>query len=359
MEITDYSVRKLSIPCDPAISDSQYTFDTSGLLCVELETNTDETGIGIGGISADTPLTFLQEQFESVGEEVIGSSPFQLRNRRNRFRGGHHGNDQFEGPVDIALWDLCGKHLDLPLYKLLGGQDPAVPTYGSGLAFAHSDRQTRSLYEAFEAQGVDAAKVKVGYPTVDEDIERLDLVRDVLGDDCTLMVDANEAWGPKEAIRRAHAYRDAGFDLYLIEDPVLREDVEALKRVSDHVPFTHINTGEYVNLEAKRRLLENRATDMLNLRHGIFSTALDGAVLANVYGVPIHVGDTPCEIGIHFAAAMPEVTYIEYWKRPWEEITEQSVRIEDGNMIAPDDPGHGVTISESAFEKYGEGDQFR
>ena len=168
------------------------------------------------------------------------------------------------------------------------------------------------------------------------------------------MLFRSEAWDPKEAIRRAHAYRDAGIDLYLIEDPVLREDVEALKRVSDNVPFTHVNTGEYVNLEAKRRLLENRAADMLNLRHGMFSTALEGAVLANVYGVPIHVGDTHCEIGVHLAAAMPEVTYVAYWKRPWDRITERSVRVADGKMFAPEEPGHGVTVSDEAVRKYGE-----
>lgn len=354
MEITDYSVQKLTVPCEPSISDSQYEFDTSGIAYLQLETSTGETGIGVGGVAPDLPQDLLRERFEPVGDALLGAAPATLCNRRDRGRGGQHGTGEFERAVEFALWDLYGKQLDLPLYRLLGGDDPVVPTYGSGLAYAHSDEETRALYEEFAAAGVNAAKVKVGYPTVEEDIERLELARDVLGEDCTLMIDANEAWDPKEAIRRAHAYRDAGIDLYLIEDPVLREDVEALKRVSDNVPFTHVNTGEYVNLEAKRRLLENRAADMLNLRHGMFSTALDGAVLANVYGVPIHVGDTHCEIGVHFAAAMPEVTYVEYWKRPWDSITEQSVRVADGQMIAPDEPGHGVTLSDEAVRKYGE-----
>lgn len=354
MEIVDYSVRKLTVPCEPSISDSQYEFDTTGVAYLELETTTGETGIGVGGAPSDVPQDLLRQRFESVGEELLGTAPAYWCNQRERGRGGQHGKGEFDRTIQFALWDLYGKQLELPLYRVLGGDDPTVPTYGSGLAYDHSDERTRELYEEFAEEGVNAAKVKVGYPTVEEDIERLELVRDVLGDDCTLMIDANEAWDPKEAIRRAHKYRDAGIDLYLIEDPVLREDVSALKRVSDNVPFTHVNTGEYVNLEAKRRLLENRAADMLNLRHGMFSTALQGAVLANVYGVPIHVGDTHCEIGVHFAAAMPEVTYVEYWKRPWDRLTDRSVEVSNGEMIAPEEPGHGVTISDEAVRKYGE-----
>lgn len=354
MQIDQYRIEKLSVPCEPSISDSQYDFDECGIAYLELEATTGETGVGVGGVPADLPPAALRRRFEPIGEELLDASPFSLCNRTTRPRGGQHGRGEFERAVDVALWDLCGKHLDLPLYELLGGDDPAVPTYGSGLAFAHDDERTRAVYEEFAAAGIDAAKVKVGYPTVEEDLDRLALVEDVLGPDCTLMVDANEAWGPKEAIRRVRAYRDAGFDLYLVEDPVLREDVEGLARVSESLPFTHVNTGEYVNLETKRQLLEHRAADMLNLRRGVFSTALDGAVLATVYGVPVHVGDTHCEVGVHLAAALPEVTYVEYWKRPWDSITDRSVRVEDGQMIAPDRPGHGVRIADDAFERYGE-----
>lgn len=354
MEITGFSVRKMTVPCEPSISDSQYEFDTCGIVYLELETDGGETGIGIGGAPADLTPEILNDRFDSIINDLIGTSPFSWCNRITRPRGGNHQRGEFYRAIDCALWDLCGKHLDMPLYKLLGGQNPEVPTYGSGLAFSHDDAQTEKIYREFKEEGINAAKVKVGYPTLEEDIERLSLVQDILGHNCTLMIDANEAWSPKEAIRRANAYNDAGFDIYIFEDPILRDDIKGHQQIKENMPFSHLNTGEYVNLEGKRRLLENGALDMLNIRNGIFSTALDEAVLAAAYGIPVHVGDAHCEIGIHLAAALPEVSYIEYWKRPWDKITDNSVGIENGKMIAPNRPGHGITISDEAFEAYGE-----
>lgn len=354
MEITGYEIRKLTVPCEPSISDSQYEFDTAGVAYLELETDVGETGIGIGGAPSDLLQELLEQRFKRIGADLVGRSPFHLYNRLRRPRGGEHGSSPFDRAVDFALWDLCGKYLDLPLYELLGGRNPAVPTCGSGLAFSHDDQETRAVYEEFASLGIDAAKVKVGYPTVAEDLDRLALVRDVLGEECTLLVDANEAWDPKETIRRAHAYQDAGFDIDVLKDPVLREDVAGYRRVVDNIPFSHVNTGEYVNREGKRRLLENHALDMLNVRNGIFSTAPEEAALATAYGAPIHVGDTHCEIGVHLVAALPEVSYVEYWKRPWDRLMVESVRVEDGHLIAPDRPGHGVTTADDALEEFGE-----
>lgn len=101
-----------------------------------------------------------------------GGRPFRLRNEL-RLPGGGACPGGFQRAVDFALWDRCGKRLDLPVYELMGGADPAVPAYASGLAFEHSDAETRAVYETFADEGFDAAKVKVGYETVEEDaIER-------------------------------------------------------------------------------------------------------------------------------------------------------------------------------------------
>ena len=93
----------------------------------------------------------------------------------------------------------------------------------------------------------------MGYETSGEDLERLELVRGVLGSDSTFMINANEAWSLKEAIRRVHAYRYAGFDIYWYEDPMLRDDIRGLQDVVKAVPFAHINAGEYANYEGDKR----------------------------------------------------------------------------------------------------------
>lgn len=358
MKIVDHRLRKLVVPCDPPISDSATDDHEYGIAYLELEADSGEVGVGFGGTAPTTPPDVLDEEFADTWEAIRGGSPFVLKERMRRPRGGNYGQPRhggITGAVDVALWDLCGKHLGRPVYELMGGDDPAVPAYASGLHFTLDDGRVKEHYENYADRGFDAAKVKVGYPTVEEDLDRLRLVREAMGGDPTLMVDANEAWSPKEAIRRAHAYRDAGLEIYWIEDPILRDDLEGHRRVSEAVPFAHLNAGEYVNLEGKRRLLERGAVDVLHLSGGLFSTARAEAALGHAFGVPVALHDSIGHVGVHLAAALPELAYYEYWPRPWDDLVEAPMTVEDGTLVAPDGPGHGVRFSGTAFERYGEG----
>jgi L-alanine-DL-glutamate epimerase-like enolase superfamily enzyme len=356
VHVTDYRLRTLAVPLDPPISDSQTDDTRAGIVALELEADTGAVGLGLGGVDPDRSPATVRRAFETAWEAVADESPHHLLGRMRRPRGGeyppaHHGG--FERVVDVALWDLAGKDLDAPLYELFGGDDPRVPAYASGLLFSVDDDAVRRRYSGYAGAGFDAAKVKVGYPTVEADVDRIELVRDAMGGDVTIALDANEAFSPKEAVRRAHAYRDAGIDVLWLEDPCHRRDVDGIARVAEQVPFSHVNTGEYVPLEGKRELLENAACDVLNLRNGMFSGSLDAAVLARAYGVGTHVGHVPGHVGVHLAAAVPEHVMIEWWDRPWDDLTDDSVTVEDGHLVAPDRPGHGVTLRDDAVEEYG------
>lgn len=355
MKITDYSVRKLEVPADRPIGDSQIDpVDAFELAYLELETDEGVVGYGFDNVNYATGTTLpagtLRTQFEPVGERLVGESAFGLRNRMARPRGGNYGGGAYDRLVDIALWDLCAKHLGLSVYELMGGDDPEVPAYASGLAFPHDDETTREIYRRFADRGFDSAKVKVGYPTVEEDVERLSLVEDVFGGFDRLMIDANEAFSPKEAVRRGRAYRDAGFDVYWFEDPVFREDLDGIERVVEGLPSTHVNTGEYVDLEGKRELLENGAADILNV-HGLTS-AREAATLAGAYATPVSLGNTPAEVGVHSAAALPEVAFMEFSMTGWHSLPEQPVAFEDGHAVAPEGPGHGLEFSDEALDEY-------
>jgi L-alanine-DL-glutamate epimerase-like enolase superfamily enzyme len=217
-----------------------------------------------------------------------------------------------------------------------------------------TDDKLTALYEAFAAMGIEAAKVKVGFPTVEEDIERLVLVREVFGRDCTLMADANEAWSPKEAIRRLQAYRDAGIDLHWIEDSTFRGNVSGVQQVVNVIPFTAVNTGEYCGFEGKRRLLENGASDILNV-HGI-TPARKAAHLASACGIPLSTGTDHAadHCAVHLGAALPEVEYAEFVHQRFYDIADEPFAIEDGYAIAPDRPGHGIELPPDALDEYGE-----
>jgi L-alanine-DL-glutamate epimerase-like enolase superfamily enzyme len=271
-------------------------------------------------------------------------NPSVLLNRLSRPRGGNIRPNFFGQAIDQALWDLQGKELGMPLYQLLGGKSNRVPAYASGLEFRLSTDAACAFYAQAKERGFNAFKLKVGHPDLGWDIERIRAIVDVVGREALLMVDANEAWSPKEAIRRAHAYRDAGFNIYWIEDPCLRDDFAGLARVAQEVPFTHINSGEYLDLRGKRMLMEHRAVDILNI-HGHVSDAIKAGWLAAEYGIPISLGNTMFEVGVHIAAALPEVQWMEYSFLDYDQLLEEPVRFEQGYAFAPDRPGHGLVLA--------------
>lgn len=363
MKIIDYRLAKLEAPIGRTIGDSQVDpIEDFELVYLVLKTDTGMEGVGFERINLTSehsvPLAGVEAAFEPVFEALCGNSPFALKNRLRRPRGGNYRSGGLHKLVDIALWDLCAKYLDTSVAELMGsnvaGDVDTVPAYASGLSYPNDNETTRQLYEEFDDLGFTAAKVKIGYPTVTEDIDRLSLVDDALSSLDTLMIDANEAFSPKEAIRRAQSYNDAGFDIYWFEDPVLRNDVEGLCQVVDALPSTHINAGEYVNLEAKRDLLEGGAVDVVNLRG--LSSGRAAARLATAYGRSLALGNTPGDVGVHLAAALPDLTYIEWSNPGWGKMFEDPVDFTGGHATVPEGPGHGLTVSDWAIEEYGVGE---
>jgi L-alanine-DL-glutamate epimerase-like enolase superfamily enzyme len=165
------------------------------------------------------------------------------------------------------------------------------------------------------------------------------------------MIDANEAFSPKEALRRLEAYRSAGFDVYWFEDPILRTDIDGMEQVAQSATQTLINVGEYVGVDNMAGLLDRGAADIVNLRG--LSSGLTTARLAHSHGRPLAVGNTPGDVGVHLAAAVPEVTTMEWSKPGWGDLLEPSVSFENGYAHVPDGPGHGLAVTDTAFERFG------
>jgi len=296
------------------------------------------------------PVSVVHETFNDIADAVglMGSSPFQLQNCLGAL---HDKGGRFRTLLDTAAWDLCGKAEGKPLYELFGATDSTVPVYASGVGYGHDDLTTRDIYRPHAERGVSAVKVKIGYDDIERDLEKMHVVCEVF-DDPVLMVDANERWSAKQTVRRAYRYRDEGFDVYWIEEPVPRDNVDAMRRAVESIPFAHISTGEYVGYRGKRRLLRKAASDVLNLRVGLLSGARDAAAMARAFDVPTQVGQSVADVGVHLAAALPDNTYLEYRRRPWANVCASSVTIEDGEARPPETPGHGMDLSDAAVERY-------
>ena len=349
--IQHFRIYRYEFPRQRPIGDSQVIATMHYIGVLELECDSGERGLGFFG-ALFHPLPSVEEMERIFSQQVFpaiqGQSPFVLTNRLSRPRGGNIQANPFGAAVDHAIWDLQGKLFNMPLYRLLGGTDNKVRAYASGLDYHLSQEEMQTFFQSAAKQGFNAFKIKVGHPDLNWDLQRLEGLVNAVGTNALIMVDANEAWSPKEAIRRLHAYHEAGFKIYWVEDPCLRDDYEGLNRIREAVPFTHLNSGEYLDLHGKRLLMEHKAVDILNI-HGSISDNRHAAWLASEYGIPVSLGNTPFELGVHSAASMPEPTWLEYSFQDYNQLIADPIEFIDGYAIAPDRPGHGLELSEFAM----------
>lgn len=352
MRVEAFRLTRFQHRRDRVIGDSQVSFDQANIATLELTTDVGPTGLGFVS-SLFHPLPALAEIERVFRVEawpaLEGAAPAALVHRLHRPRGGNIRamSLPFGEAINQALWDLAAQQAGLPLWRLLGGVREKVRVYASGLDYHLSDEHFTEFFGTAAAQGYGAFKIKVGHPDVAWDLRRLALLRAAVGPAAPVMVDANEAWSPKEAIRRLDAYRRAGHDILWIEDPCLRDDFAALREVRAGIGGVHVNSGEYLDLRGKRMLMEARGADLLNV-HGNISDVMRAGWLANEHGIGITLGNTMLELGVHLASALPEAEWLEYSFQNYNHLVEQPILMRDGYAIAPERPGHGLVLSETA-----------
>jgi L-alanine-DL-glutamate epimerase-like enolase superfamily enzyme len=220
---------------------------------------------------------------------------------------------------DMALWDLKAMRAGLPLWKFLGGHDPAVPCYAGGIDLDLSVDDLLRQTDGNLEKGFKAIKCKAGREKLSEDVVRVSAMRRHLGDDFPLMVDANMKWTADEAIRRARAFRE--FDLVWLEEPIIPDDVAGHVRVMQEGGLP-IATGENF-----RTLWEFK---QMIVAGGVSYPEPD---VTNCGGI------TPFMKICHLAEA-----FNLYIADPLE--------VRDGKAIAPDRPGHGITFDWPGLEAY-------
>src|SRR6202521_4578413 len=270
MRIAEFRITRFQFARDRVIGDSQVRADEVNVAALELIADTGEVGLGFIQTlfvplpdQAEIERVFLSEAWRGLE----GEPPAALVHRVSRPRGGNQRafTLPFHEALQQALWDLAAKEVKLPLWRLLGGTRDRVAAYASGLDFHLSDDAFVELFGHADAIGYSAFKIKVGHPDFERDLHRLSLLRKTVRRDARIMIDANEAWGAKEALTKLEAIRRAGHDLLWVEDPVLRSDFEGLRLLRQGAPWTLINSGEYLDAAGKRLLLEAGATHILNV----------------------------------------------------------------------------------------------
>ncbi|MEJ3658418.1 mandelate racemase/muconate lactonizing enzyme family protein [Actinomycetes bacterium KLBMP 9759] len=250
--------------------------------------------------------------------------------------------------IDVALWDLKAKRAGLSLAKLLGAHRDAVRCYNTSGGFLHTPIE-EVLENATESlkRGIGGIKIKVGHPDAAVDIARVTAVREHLGEGVPLMVDANQQWDRRSALRMGRAFEE--LDLTWIEEPLDAYDAEGHAALATALD-TPIATGEMLTSVAEHwELIRVGAADVVQPdapRIGGITPFLRLAALAEHHRLQL-APHFAMEIHLHLAAAYGLEPWVEHFE--WlEPLFDENLRISDGRMFVPDRPGIGVTISERA-----------
>lgn len=204
MRITAFEITRFQFARDRVVGDSQVRADDVHVAAIELIDEAHRRGLGFAQ-TLFVPLPALDEIIRVFETEVwpglVGETPLALVHRVNRPRGGNQRTTTlpFHEAVQVALWDLAAKQVDQPLHRLLGSRRDRVRAYASGLDFHLDDDEFTELFGRADALGYSAFKIKVGHPDFERDLHRLSVLKKAVRPGAKVMIDANEAWGAKEA----------------------------------------------------------------------------------------------------------------------------------------------------------------
>jgi L-alanine-DL-glutamate epimerase-like enolase superfamily enzyme len=256
-------------------------------------------------------------------------------------------------PLDIALWDAAGKVAGQPLYRLLGGFRDRVPSYASdGMWYSLSLDDLAAAAKRHVDNGFNAVKLRIGNEkTAAGEVARVMAVRDAVGPDVGILVDATETWEINQALRTGRALQAAG--IHWLEDPVNHVDLAGMARAVSLLEVP-IATGEHLyTLSEYALLFQARATGIAIIdlaRIGGVTPWRRVANLAQAHNIRI-CGHVLPELHIHLLAAIPNSYLVEYVPRS-ERILTSMPKHEHGFMIAPDGPGIGLDLDQEAVRRY-------
>ena len=260
------------------------------------------------------------------------------------------------GSVDLALWDIIGKAMQLPVHRILGTYREEIPVYAAGGYYSKSKGipELVAEMEGYIKQGFQAVKMKVGGLPITQDVERVKAVRKALGPEIDIMIDANNAYKAYEAIRLGRALEDQ--QLFWFEEPVIPDDFQGCAEVRAALD-TPIVAGEneYTRWGA-RDLIEHSSADILNLdtiKAGGITEYRKIAALASAWHIPVAPHGF-AHMGIHIVASTPNALILESYPLEQRNFNPAlpSFPVKNGMVTAPDLPGLGMEVDPGLIKKH-------
>lgn len=362
MKITKVESFIIRTPIRRDIGDSTHSFTHWSTPGCWITTDTGIVGTGYTGLEGDGEELVKQVIDQYYVPRLLGRDPFEVKRIWEELQWGRlhwvgrSGVTQMAlAAVDIALWDIMAQAAGVPLWKLLGGDKPhSIKTYNTDGGWLNwtIDELVADTCQ-FVEQGWPGVKIKIGSADPWEDYRRVKAVRQAIGDEILLMVDANMVWDINTA--RTWGKRLEEFHLHWLEEPLHPDDVAGHAQLAREL-VTPIALGENLyHRYSFRDYITAGAVEVVQAdvtRVGGITEWLRIANLAACFNVPVvpHVGDM-MQIQQHLVAATPNAPMLEYI--PWIlDLFELPVQVEQGHIRVPEEPGASTRMRADSVERW-------
>lgn len=323
-------------------------------------TDTHEVGVGEAwceGISPEVLATFLREElvplFEGADLEDV-ERLWHLAFDRTRIAAKPGLVLSVLGALETAIWDARGKVLGRPLYRLLGACRDRVDVYASGGLYG-DDKTTEDLaaeMKGYVDKGFRAVKIKVGGAPLRDDTARVAAVREAIGPDVRLMVDAVYMLDATAALRMARALER--YDIWFLEAPLAPGDLPGLRRLTDRSPIPIAGNEVAFGLDAYRDLIVEGGMEIVHLdvnQSGGIAESRRIAALAAAFHRPVSFHSASSVVcfaaNLHIAASIANAESVEYHcvhQMLFDRVSPETFALEDGAIRMPTAPGLGLSI---------------
>ena len=294
MKITSVRLGRISVPLRTPFKTALRSVSSVEDVIVEIHTDCGAVGYGeappTGAITGDTTGAIIGAIQDHIAKTIIGRDVDELEPLLQSVQKCIVGNSSAKAAVDMALWDLYGQLYNIPVYKLLGGGRKQIVT-DITISVNDPDTMVSDSLKAV-ARGYDCLKMKVGV-NPELDVARLSAVRNAVGKDIVIRIDANQAWNAKQAVRILDQMQEKGLDIEFVEQPVPAADLEGMQYVTRNASVPVLADESVFSPADALRIMQTGAADFVNIKLmkcGGITNALRIASAAEVYGVECMIG---------------------------------------------------------------------
>ena len=320
MKITNVRLGKISVPLRTPFKTALRTVCSVEDVVVEIHTDCGRIGYGeappTGPITGDTIGAIIGAIQDHISKAIIGRDVDDFEDVLQAVQKSIVGNTSAKAAVDMALWDLYGQKYNIPVYKMMGGARKNITT---DITISVNDPEIMVKDSLIALQrGYDCLKMKVGI-NPEMDVARLKAVRQAVGNDVTIRIDANQAWNPKQAVKILNAMQEQGLQIELVEQPVPAHDLDGMKYVTERSYVPVLADESLYSPADAATILRMGAADLLNIKlmkcGGLYN-ALKICTMAEVYGVECMIGcmleaKISVNAAVHLACAKKVITKVD------------------------------------------------